>query len=455
MPRFRTPIKAPQLKIIGHDTSIGEDIKTDDIILTGELFQNDTIYKESLSVRVATVIALTDNSHQDSIAYDANGGSSGRGLISGQLHASNIFEIDGISLNSGDNVLLRVEEPSYNGIWTITIDDLDYSLERAVDFNDESKITKKTLIIVNEGTFHKNTLWILSSSIDNLVIGTDLGSDITFEQIALDGGALTWNNIQEVDELVFSNTIDNSPKTVLKNRVHTENADFPRPTLKPLMDNSSIAFDVCPTGLNPTESYEGFAWIDICDNDVDYDNVALRCLHLGATSSAMEIATKLYPNGQTATFPHLVFKVGDDEVMRMTQSSAYFGGVTTNLNNRAIHIKPSLVLQEDANNQTEFGHDNNIFRIWKHLDTDKVNCFAAKRLTGGCSVAISSDETYNFTTEDNHVILGCHSTNQGFLLPRVTSLVGIDPPDGSMVYYNNNVQVRTAGEWKALEFEQQ
>lgn len=93
---------------------------------------------------------------------------------------SGVQTIDGVSLASGDRVLVKAQaDPVENGIYIVGT----AAWERAADFDGVRDVLRGTTVPISEGTVHAITIWQLSSS--GILIGT---SELTFTQIIGSGG---------------------------------------------------------------------------------------------------------------------------------------------------------------------------------------------------------------------------------------------------------------------------
>lgn len=93
---------------------------------------------------------------------------------------SGVQTIDGVSLASGDRVLVKAQaDPVENGIYVVGT----AAWERAADFDGVRDVLRGTTVPISEGTVHAITIWQLSSS--GILIGT---SELTFTQIIGSGG---------------------------------------------------------------------------------------------------------------------------------------------------------------------------------------------------------------------------------------------------------------------------
>ena len=129
-------------------------------------------------------------------SYDNNGGASGTGQITGTLDTSNTFILDGVTFSSTENgarILVKDQsDADENGIWTITISGTSLTLNRANDFDENSKVTAGAFTFVEEGTTNANSGWVLTSN-DPITVGNVFGSDINFAQFS-GGGSISAGN---------------------------------------------------------------------------------------------------------------------------------------------------------------------------------------------------------------------------------------------------------------------
>lgn len=126
---------------------------------------------------VATTVSLT--------ATYANG-TDGDGATLTNSGTQGAITIDGITLTSGDRVLVKNQASALeNGIYTVTntgSSSTNWILTRAVDFDSASQMIRGNVVDIISGTDNAVTAWMLTSVIG--VVGTDA---ITFARLSKSG----------------------------------------------------------------------------------------------------------------------------------------------------------------------------------------------------------------------------------------------------------------------------
>ena len=140
-------------------------------------------------IKPAARVVSTSN---ETGTYNATGGSSGRGQLTGALPTT----VDGVSLNDGDRILLTAQSANaVNGLWYRTG---AATWDRDTTFNADADVVGGAIVPVVEGSVNKiATLWMMTTPAPT--VGGVSGSAITFQQIhphANSMGALT-NNLTE------------------------------------------------------------------------------------------------------------------------------------------------------------------------------------------------------------------------------------------------------------------
>lgn len=70
---------------------------------------------------------------------------------------------------------------------------------------------------------------------------------------------------------------------------------IPVPTIRPKTNNQVIALDIMPNGTPSSEYFDnGYAWIDVCDKDVQNNNSGVTTARIGARPSRIEFGEKNY-----------------------------------------------------------------------------------------------------------------------------------------------------------------
>ena len=140
------------------------------------------------SVVAASEVDLDSNSSISGVAtYNNTGGSSGRGQITATLAVSDTFTVDGVNFGSADDgsrILLKAQtNADENGIWTTTVSGTSLTLDRAVDFDEDSEVTAGAFTFVEEGTVNADSGWVLTTN-DPITIGGASGTNLTFVQFS-------------------------------------------------------------------------------------------------------------------------------------------------------------------------------------------------------------------------------------------------------------------------------
>lgn len=109
-------------------------------------------------------------------SYDASGGTSGRGRITGAPAA-----LDGVTLATGDRVLLHAQAAAdQNGIWSVLSSG---TWERSSDFDTDAKVTSGAFVFVEAGNTQGSTGWALRTQ-NPITIGGPGGTALAFTQFS-------------------------------------------------------------------------------------------------------------------------------------------------------------------------------------------------------------------------------------------------------------------------------
>lgn len=152
------------------------------------------------SVRVATTAALS--------ATYANG-TAGVGATLTNSGALAAIAVDGISLASGDRLLVKNQgTASQNGIYTVTTvgsGAVAWVLTRATDFDEasSSQVVEGAAVLIEEGTANAATLWIETGQ-GPFTLGT---TSILFSELAVPAGVLlASNNLSDLGNVATAKT---------------------------------------------------------------------------------------------------------------------------------------------------------------------------------------------------------------------------------------------------------
>ena len=181
------------------------------------------------SVYVATTGDLSSSTSVASYAYNATGGTSTRGQITGTLTVSNTFVIDSITItstNNGARILIKDQSSgAQNGIWTCTISGTSFTLDRATDFDQDVEVTSGAFTFVERGTVNANAGWVLSTQ-NPIIIGGSSGTVLVFAQFSGTGqitAGLGMIKTGSVLDIGSSTTILTNPDTIEVNSSATAN----------------------------------------------------------------------------------------------------------------------------------------------------------------------------------------------------------------------------------------
>lgn len=116
---------------------------------------------------------------------------SARAATTGNITLSGTQTIDGVSLNTGDRVLVKNQTtPSQNGIYVVSAS----AWTRSLDANENAEVTAGMVVFVSEGTLAADTIWKLTTN-DPIVLDTTAltFADITSGYAPLNSPSFTGN----------------------------------------------------------------------------------------------------------------------------------------------------------------------------------------------------------------------------------------------------------------------
>lgn len=140
---------------------------------------------------VPTPSSATDTankSYVDSVATGLFVKAPVRAATTGNITLSTLQTIDGVSLGSGDRVLVKAQTTgSQNGIYVAA----SGSWTRATDADTSAEVKAGMYVIVNEGTVGADTAWVLTTN-DPITLDT---TSLVFAQFSGPGSTVTWGNV--------------------------------------------------------------------------------------------------------------------------------------------------------------------------------------------------------------------------------------------------------------------
>lgn len=163
-------------------TNLANATVASDAVNYGQLQTAITASSAGLAIKQPVRVASTTNITG---TYNATGGVSARGQLTAMPNS-----VDGISLTSGDRVLLKDQTaPAENGIWIVTTagSGSNGTWDRATDADGDAEVTDGTAVMVGEGT-QSATQWVLTTNAP-ITVGGASGSSLTFVQF---GGGQTY-----------------------------------------------------------------------------------------------------------------------------------------------------------------------------------------------------------------------------------------------------------------------
>jgi hypothetical protein len=162
------------------------------------------------------------------ITYTATDGASSRGQITASLSTTNFFTLGNVNFSSTENgarILLKDQVTgSQNGIWTVTISGSSLTLDRAIDFDDDSKVTSGAFVFIEEGTYN-NSGFVLATN-GTITIGGLSGTSLTFTQFSGTGSITAGYGLTKNDNtfnVIGSTTIISNADSLEVNSSSTEN----------------------------------------------------------------------------------------------------------------------------------------------------------------------------------------------------------------------------------------
>ncbi|QKF94437.1 hypothetical protein QKU48_gp0979 [Fadolivirus algeromassiliense] len=182
------------------------------------------------SVYVATTADFSSNtSISGSITYNATGGSSGRGQITGTLVTTNTFVVDDVTLTSSNNgarILIKNQSSgAQNGIYTVTISGTSLTLDRASDFDEDIEVTTGAFTFIELGTVNGNSGWTLATP-NPIIIGGNSGTSLSFTQFSGTGQITAGAGLTKTGNMLDiggSNTIISNADNIEVNSSGTAN----------------------------------------------------------------------------------------------------------------------------------------------------------------------------------------------------------------------------------------
>lgn len=174
-----TPVDFPEF---GIGTENAADLVTPDVTLAtvNSLEANSSV--DTIKVLLATTLNLDDDdgvTFGGSITYNATGGTSGRGQITG---ITGNF-LDGTLFNDGDRILLKDQTSAdQNGIWVPTqnvVFPFDWVFDRAADYDEDSEVLNASIIGVTGGRTNFGKGYTLTNP-DPITIGGGSGDSLVY-----------------------------------------------------------------------------------------------------------------------------------------------------------------------------------------------------------------------------------------------------------------------------------
>jgi hypothetical protein len=122
-----------------------------------------------------------------SAAYNATGGTSGRGQITATPLVAGVFAVDGATLSEGSRVLIKNESGGMgaeaNGIWVVTTLTITLVLDRATDFDGDIDVFRGVQTTVAGGLLNADTTWQMITN--SPVVGGAGGTPLNWIQITI------------------------------------------------------------------------------------------------------------------------------------------------------------------------------------------------------------------------------------------------------------------------------
>jgi hypothetical protein len=146
-------------------------------------------YATGLDIKQSVRAASTDNL---SVTYNATGGTSGRGQITGAPNS-----LDGIALAAGNRILLKDQTASaQNGIWVVTTlgTGANGVWDRATDFDQDAEVTSGAFTFIEEGSVQTGQGWVLTTA-NPITVGGSAGTALSFTQFSGAGQIITGTGI--------------------------------------------------------------------------------------------------------------------------------------------------------------------------------------------------------------------------------------------------------------------
>lgn len=250
-------------------------------IVLGNLNVDETISGSAVSIRTK-VIASTITS----------------GNLSTDFENGDI--LDGISLNTGDRILIKNQtNPIENGIYIVQ----NTGTPIRSDYYQEGLNVSSTLIIIDEGTVNADTLWLCTNNIGSDVVGTD---GLNFIQI---GSGNIIGPVSSTDNAIVRWDGTNGTNIQNSNIIVGDNGNLVISGTSGYIELPDITAPSNP-GVNLGRLYkktgnDGIFWLpDSSGSEVDLTNNDINITQITATANTTTTSTTyILLNAMTSTPP--------------------------------------------------------------------------------------------------------------------------------------------------------